>query len=419
MKKYFTQILLLLIIFPSAINAQWYLQQVDPVPLRDIKFINKYTGWVCGENLIYKTTNSGTNWILQPNPAQSIIFEIQSVNDSVVYAAGWCTILKTTNGGEDWIGLRAGTPKIGCTGQYYRGLYFIDENTGWFCGGQTTIRTTDGGNTFIDSMGIAGSLFDIHFKDDSTGIISSFSNKIFRTTNSGFNWYLVPLSPSTSTSECYRLSFVNETGWTAASGSNILYKTTNYGMSWDSICQIFSGSNARTYSVEFPSLLIGYAGGHRGKVFKTTDGGFNWELEPTEIFDKLAMYTSIYAYNDSIVWVAGGLGKILYTTTGGGLIVNNQSSNFSVPESFTLYQNYPNPFNPTTKIKFDVKNKSDIKILISDLSGKLITYLTDKEHQSGTYEIIFNAMNFSSGIYFYQMIVDGQILYSKKMIFLK
>lgn len=72
----------------------------------DVRFINKSTGWICGDNRIFKTTNSGFNWVQQPNPSLSSLWQIHPVNEMVVYACGYCTILKTTNGGENWMGIR-------------------------------------------------------------------------------------------------------------------------------------------------------------------------------------------------------------------------------------------------------------------------------------------------------------------------
>lgn len=53
------------------------------------------------------------------------------------------------------------------------GLLFGDESTGWFCGNSVTMRTSDGGKTFIDSMCVPNKQRDIHFKKDSTGVMAA------------------------------------------------------------------------------------------------------------------------------------------------------------------------------------------------------------------------------------------------------
>lgn len=415
MKKYFAQILLLLTFLTPTINAQWVEQQIDPnLNIFDIEFINRNTGWLCGDNRIFKTTNSGTNWIEQSNPAQALLWQIHPVNENVVYAAGYCTILKTTNGGEDWEGLRIGSPTIGCSGQFYTSLWFINENTGWFGGLQISLRTTDGGDTFIDSTNINYSMYDINFKNDSVGVMAGFGATL-RTTNSGTNWYVVELPHYSISPDVYRESFFGNIGWVGTL-ANIVYKTTNYGITWDSIMQMQPNKNLdHIYCVEFPSLLIGYAGCNQGKIFKTTDGGYTWTLHPTSVYG-IPIYRSIHAYDDNIVWAAGR-GKILYTTNGGLTEVKNINS--KIPETYHLYQNYPNPFNPVTIIKFDIKEKSKVKIIVTDVLGKIQSQLFDKELSGGTYKTEFQSDFLPRGIYYYSLEINRKIQETKKMLLVK
>lgn len=86
-----------------------------------------------------------------------------------------------------------------------------------------------------------------------------------------------------------------------------------------------------------------------------------------------------------------------------------------IPNSTELYQNYPNPFNPSTKIKFTLKQQSEVSLRVFDLLGKEISILINEELGSGSYSVDFNAENFSSGLYLYMLTVNGNII-SKKMI---
>lgn len=87
-------------------------------------------------------------------------------------------------------------------------------------------------------------------------------------------------------------------------------------------------------------------------------------------------------------------------------------------QSFHLYQNYPNPFNPTTSIKFILYKDSKVKLKIYDVLGKEIVILIDENLQPGTYEINWNASNYSSGIYYYRLFA-GDFIETKKMVLLK
>jgi hypothetical protein len=91
---------------------------------------------------------------------------------------------------------------------------------------------------------------------------------------------------------------------------------------------------------------------------------------------------------------------------------------FDVPSKFVLNQNYPNPFNPTTKITYAVPKQSPVLIKVFDLTGQEVITLVDEVKEAGTYEINFDALNFSSGVYIYQMRA-GDFSSVKKMSILK
>lgn len=79
----------------------------------------------------------------------------------------------------------------------------------------------------------------------------------------------------------------------------------------------------------------------------------------------------------------------------------------NVPKQFKLSQNYPNPFNPGTKIKFDLPKYSFVTFRIYNSIGKEVMTLINEEKQAGSYEVNFNGMNLSSGLYFYSMEANG------------
>ncbi|HSW54184.1 MAG TPA: NosD domain-containing protein [Ignavibacteriaceae bacterium] len=89
-----------------------------------------------------------------------------------------------------------------------------------------------------------------------------------------------------------------------------------------------------------------------------------------------------------------------------------------LPTEYTLYQNYPNPFNPTTTIKYDLPNTSDVSLIVFDILGRKIKELVNTKQQAGKYEVQFNASNLASGVYIYQLIAE-KYMQSRKMILLK
>jgi hypothetical protein len=48
-----------------------------------------------------------------------------------------------------------------------------------------------------------------------------------------------------------------------------------------------------------------------------------------------------------------------------------------------------------------------------------MTVLVNEEQTAGTYEVDFSGANYSSGVYFYSLIIEGKVIDTKKMILIK
>jgi len=89
-----------------------------------------------------------------------------------------------------------------------------------------------------------------------------------------------------------------------------------------------------------------------------------------------------------------------------------------VPREFRLYQNYPNPFNHKSNIKYQIAKNSEVKLVIYDIRGCEVSTLVNEQLQPGTYEVEFDGVNYTSGIYFYKLIIT-EYTKTKKLILLK
>ena len=88
------------------------------------------------------------------------------------------------------------------------------------------------------------------------------------------------------------------------------------------------------------------------------------------------------------------------------------------PAHFSLSQNYPNPFNPSTKITYGTAERTFVSLKVFDVLGNVVTTLVNKEQDAGSYNVVFNAENLSSGIYFFQL-KAGRFTSTKKMILMR
>ena len=71
-----------------------------------------------------------------------------------------------------------------------------------------------------------------------------------------------------------------------------------------------------------------------------------------------------------------------------------------IPMVTELHPNFPNPFNPSTSILFDIKENETGILSIYNIKGQLIV---KKEFAAGKHYYVWDARNYSSGIYFYKL----------------
>ncbi len=89
-----------------------------------------------------------------------------------------------------------------------------------------------------------------------------------------------------------------------------------------------------------------------------------------------------------------------------------------IPTAFILGQNYPNPFNPTTTIEFGLPQHSEVKLVVYDLAGRLVSELAVGHFNAGYHAITFDAAHLASGTYYYRL-VAGDFVSVKKLMLLK
>jgi hypothetical protein len=91
----------------------------------------------------------------------------------------------------------------------------------------------------------------------------------------------------------------------------------------------------------------------------------------------------------------------------------------AIPKEHRLLPNYPNPFNPSTAISYQLSEAANVDLTIFDLSGKRIETLVSRIQSAGTYELIWDASVYTSGIYFAVFKVDGGVIGTRKMTLVK
>lgn len=94
-----------------------------------------------------------------------------------------------------------------------------------------------------------------------------------------------------------------------------------------------------------------------------------------------------------------------------------------LPNAFALHENYPNPFNPTTALRFDLPEASDVSLIIYNMLGQKVKSFKLNETPAGFHSITWDGTNnygdpVGAGVYLYQLRTNRNIS-TRKMVLLK
>ena len=94
-----------------------------------------------------------------------------------------------------------------------------------------------------------------------------------------------------------------------------------------------------------------------------------------------------------------------------------------VPVEFALHENYPNPFNPTTTLRFDLPEVSNLTLTIYNMLGQKVRTFNMQSTPAGYHSVKWNATNdygdpVGAGVYLYQL-QTKDFVKTRKMVLLK
>ncbi|MBI4535197.1 MAG: T9SS type A sorting domain-containing protein [Ignavibacteriae bacterium] len=112
------------------------------------------------------------------------------------------------------------------------------------------------------------------------------------------------------------------------------------------------------------------------------------------------------------LWYSAWVDAGLIVPTGTTLSFESQ------PSEFLLRQNYPNPFNPSTTISYFLPVGGTVTLKVFSVDGREVMTLADDEQSAGDHSVQFNAIDLSSGVYFYRLSL-GKFTQTKKLLILR
>jgi photosystem II stability/assembly factor-like uncharacterized protein len=401
----------------SSISLAWHTSIDFPV--------SSQVGYLCGmgsKDKIFKTTNGGDNWQVQPFNISAGLRKIDFIDNDTGYIVGDnAAILKTVDGGENWNYL------VNSLSRYLFDVDFPNNsNVGYVAGEYGTLaKTTDGGSTWNKIGSFTKDIYAICFPvSDQVGYVTTTYERIYKTTDGGSTWETKydGNSPSRYINDIL-FPFDEQTGYALSSGGGTnskVFKTTDGGNNWTAIDL---GLNVEFISLSFPVHNIGYISGANNGNFcstllKTTDEGATWNL--LKVPYSYSISAVCFPTNVDTGFLIGNMsGAILKTTNGGGLSTSVVDDDVNKIEyNFILNQNYPNPFNPVTNFQFTIAYSQLTILKVFDIMGREVATLVNDVKSPGTYSVQWNASQQPSGIYFCRL-QSGKYSETKKLLLLK
>lgn len=366
----------------------------------DIEFMNDSHGFSVGMyGHIMKTDNGGRNWVGEKLPVNENLFAISFINNlDHMISGNNGTLFYTSNSGNSWEKINSSITS------HIMDIHFTTLESGLLlCKDGKVYKTNNQCETTTlirnESTETYSKLF---FTDSQNAFIVGQTNQnglILKTTDGGDNWIQVLKSERTLSD----IDFIdNYTGWAVGNFGQV-FRTNDAGITWDSLD---IGETIRLSGVSFANSTKGWVTGEYGRYYETNDGGNTWTQCPK--FNR-SNFTSVCSINDTTVWVVGGFGEIINH----GIA---QSTGIEEPQTTVTPINilcYPNPFREKTFVDINIKKRGNINIYIYDTMGKLVYFGQNYCTNPGKFTLKIDGNSLTTGIYSLRIITQEKEMYGK------
>jgi photosystem II stability/assembly factor-like uncharacterized protein len=265
---------------------------VQPTPTREtlfaVSFGDEQRGWAVGANgIVLRSEDGGASWMAQrvmlsdewgeSRPLDSHLFDVFAVSGLEAWAVGDYGVLVHVRDGKNWEQVVIPEEAFAdgaFPDRILNGVHFAGPERGWIAGEfGTTLRTVDGGETWVGERDLVETADDLYLFDviaregDGAAAAVGLEGSVIVTEDGGATWQP---RPAPTTAALFAVS---------ASGSDVA------------------------------------VGGDRGEVFVSRDGGRAWQTPETpRLFNWLARVVHADARR---IYAVGEKGLILASRDGG------------------------------------------------------------------------------------------------------
>ncbi len=245
-----------------------------------------------------------TQWYAQSSGTNYALKSVHFTDINTGYTCGYNTVLKTTNAGANWI-------KTFLQGEH-QSLTFTDIYTGYIAGdsGKIFKTTNSGANWITQNSGTVSNLTLVNFVNSQTGIITGYEKTLLKTTNGGINWFSI--SNIIWFVDFLSSKIIDENNYYATGTDSYIIRTTNGGANW---IPYTHGEVNPLFTVDFINGSTGFATGCCGMFMVTTNSGVNWA--DNNYLSLGFTFHSLKFINTSTGFCAGSNGMMYRTTSSG------------------------------------------------------------------------------------------------------
>ena len=217
--------------------------KVPRVTYIGLHFVNKDTGWACGQSgAVIKTLDGGNNWTISETPINNLLLKTNSYNGQIVLVTGYDgIILRSSDEGEIFEQVSSGVGN----GFDLWGVQMINDTLGWVCGGyQTLLKTTDAGLSWQPvNTGLNQHYWAVDFINEQYGMIACSSGKILKTTDGGNTWTQIQAGDARA---LYTIDVIDSLHIVAAGETGKNVYSSDAGANLDKQSQIFLQHHQQT-----------------------------------------------------------------------------------------------------------------------------------------------------------------------------
>ncbi len=384
-------------------------------------FAGTFTGGV------YRSTNNGETWTsgdtwfgvgaLAMNDAYLFAGASYGIGGFPLFPVRW-GIFRSADSSATWTQVTAGMPPA----PWVNALAVCGTTDFAGMTEDGVYRSTDNGTTWSAANTGMASHYVLSLAVSGTTIFagtSGFSGVggVRRSTDNGTSWTTVN-SGLPAYSYVYALA-VSGTDLFAGiisydENTSGVFLSTNMGESWS---RVSTGLPAQSGALAVSGSAI-FAGvgipGDNGGIFYSADNGASWTAVNTGL--PASSFVSALAVSGSYLYAGTWTGTWKRPLT--EMVTGVENFTTDVPTQFQLEQNYPNPFNPTTTIAYQLPTAGTVSLAVYDVLGREVARLVNEMKQPGSYNALWDASSFPSGMYFYRLVAGG-FVQTKRLVILK